>query len=173
MAFIVLQQGSTHSAEVTKLQQHLKTLKLYTGAVDGSFGSQTKAAVIKFQQTHSLSPDGIVGYATEARLEREVWIAQRPNLKEGAANNDVKLLQRLLAEEVANSGDATAGVSIKYAIDGVFGSQTTKNVIKFQNKYKLKADGVVGAATWEALAGVLAFDNPADTTIVDEHLFNV
>jgi peptidoglycan hydrolase-like protein with peptidoglycan-binding domain len=171
-AFVVLKEGST-GAEVTKLQQRLQNLKLYTGATDGSFGTQTKNAVVKFQQNHALTADGIVGLETEASLERDVWVAQRANLKEGTSHNDVKLLQSLLAQEVENSGDATVGVSIKYAIDGVFGSQTTTNVVKFQTKYKLKADGVVGAATWKALSGVLTFDNLDASIIVREHLFNV
>ncbi len=171
-AFVVLKEGST-GAEVTKLQQRLKTLNVYTGATDGSFGTQTKAAVIKFQQNNAVVADGIVGYETQAGLERAIWVSQRANLKEGTDHNDVKLLQSLLAQEVENSGDATVGVSIKYAIDGVFGSQTTKNVVKFQTKYKLKADGVVGAATWKALSGVLTFDNLDASIIVREHLFNV
>ncbi len=170
--FVVLQEGSSHSADVTKLQQRLKTLKLYTGAADGSFGALTKAAVVKFQQNHALTADGIVGYETEASLERDVWVAQRANLKEGAANSDVRLLQTLLVQDVANSGEATAGVSLKYAVDGVFGSQTTTNVTRFQTKYKLKADGVVGAATWKLLSSVLTYDNLDAATIVGNQLFN-
>jgi peptidoglycan hydrolase-like protein with peptidoglycan-binding domain len=171
--FVVLQERSTDSADITKLQQRLKTLKLYTGKADGSFGTQTKAAVVKFQQNHGLTADGVVGYQTEASLERDIWVAQRQNLQEGAANNDVKLLQTLLLQDVGNSGDATAGVSLKYAVDGQFGSQTTQNVIKFQTKHNLKADGVVGAATWKLLSSVVTFDNLDAVTIVGNNLFNV
>ncbi|MDF5717596.1 MAG: peptidoglycan-binding protein [Rhizonema sp. NSF051] len=170
-AFVVLKEGSA-GAEVTKLQQHLKTLNIYTGAADGSFGTQTKAAVIKFQQNNALAADGIVGYETQAGLQRAIWVSQRTNLKEGANNNDVKLLQTLLAQDVEQSGEATAGVSIKYAIDGVFGSQTTTNVVKFQTKTKLKADGVVGGATWKALSGVLTFDLVPEV-IVANNVFGI
>ncbi|OKH30401.1 hypothetical protein NIES2101_42440 [Calothrix sp. HK-06] len=166
-AFIVLKEGST-GAEVTKLQQRLKTLNAYTGAADGSFGTQTKAAVIKFQQNNAVVADGIVGYETEFVLERALWVAQRANLKEGTTDNDVKLLQSLLLQDVENSGDATVGVSVKYAIDGVFGPQTTKNVVRFQTKRNLKADGIVGAATWKALSGVLAFDLSPESIVVNK-----
>ena len=171
--FVVLQEGSTDSADVTKLQQRLKTLKLYTGAADGLFGTQTKAAVIKFQQNHALTADGVVGYETEASLERDIWVAQRQTLQEGAANNDVKLLQTLLLQDVTNSGEATAGVSLKYAIDGQFGSHTKTNVIRFQTNHKLKPDGIVGLATWKLLSSVVTFDNLDAATIVGNHLFNV
>jgi peptidoglycan hydrolase-like protein with peptidoglycan-binding domain len=47
-AFATLQKGSTGAA-VRDLQQDLTILKYYTGAIDGVFGANTKAAVIKFQ----------------------------------------------------------------------------------------------------------------------------
>ncbi len=166
-SFVVLKEGSK-GAEVTKLQQRLKTLNAYTGATDGSFGTQTKAAVIKFQQNNAVVADGIVGLETEFVLERALWVAQRANLKEGTDHTDVKLLQSLLLQDVENSGDATAGVSIKYAVDGAFGSQTTTNVVRFQTKRQLKADGVVGAATWKALSGVLAFDLSPESIVANK-----
>ena len=36
--------------------------------VDGDFGAKTLAAVIAFQKKYKLSPDGIVGQLTYARL---------------------------------------------------------------------------------------------------------
>lgn len=40
--------------------------------VDGSFGTLTKAAVLKFQKSHSLAVDGIVGSKTRAKLKKVV-----------------------------------------------------------------------------------------------------
>ncbi|WP_017316307.1 peptidoglycan-binding domain-containing protein [Mastigocladopsis repens] len=64
---VILKEGSK-GAEVIKLQEALKKLNFYSGAADGIFGSQTKAAVIKFQQAQGLVADGIVGSTTWSKL---------------------------------------------------------------------------------------------------------
>jgi hypothetical protein len=40
--------------------------------VDGEYGEQTKAAVIEYQQAHSLEPDGWAGVATQASIYDEL-----------------------------------------------------------------------------------------------------
>ncbi|HEY9637837.1 MAG TPA: peptidoglycan-binding protein [Coleofasciculaceae cyanobacterium] len=52
--------GSYGNAVIT-LQGLLSSIKDYLGAIDGEFGSQTKAAVIAFQKRKGLIADGIVG----------------------------------------------------------------------------------------------------------------
>jgi hypothetical protein len=68
-ASAILKEGSK-GAEVIKLQEGLKKLNFYSGAIDGIFGPQTKASVIKFQQTHGLVTDGIVGPNTWSKLNQ-------------------------------------------------------------------------------------------------------
>lgn len=55
-------------------------------------------------------------------------------------NEDVRYLQRTLN---ANGYSVTT--------DGGFGAKTEAAVIEFQKRKKIKADGVVGAKTWEQL----------------------
>ena len=63
----VLRQGS-RGVYVRYLQQKLLS-KLYSvGTIDGIFGANTTSAVKQFQQDNGLSPDGIVGPLTWARL---------------------------------------------------------------------------------------------------------
>lgn len=65
-----LQLGS-RGDEVLWLQRALYAHGLQPGAIDGDFGPKTQRAVIAFQKAHGLTPDGIVGPVTRARLDRE------------------------------------------------------------------------------------------------------
>lgn len=49
---------------VTNLQKGLAALGFATGEPDGVFGATTEAAVVDFQQSNDLHPDGIVGTET-------------------------------------------------------------------------------------------------------------
>lgn len=64
----LLKQGSA-GPDVTNLQTKLKELGFDPHGVDGNFGSGTKAAVIAFQQSKGLTPDGKAGPATMAALQ--------------------------------------------------------------------------------------------------------
>lgn len=64
---IALSLGS-HGDEVRRVEQRLKDLNLYTGAVDGAFGGGVQSAVKAFQKANGLPPDGIVGPRTWAAL---------------------------------------------------------------------------------------------------------
>ena len=55
-------------AEVKKLQQNLTNKGYSTKGIDGIFGSNTEAAVKKFQKAKKLQVDGIVGPATKKAL---------------------------------------------------------------------------------------------------------
>ena len=71
-------QKNDKSDNVRRLQQALTQLGYYSGTVDGSFGSGTKAAVSAFQQANSLTVDGIAGSATIALLEKQTGIRRPP-----------------------------------------------------------------------------------------------
>lgn len=58
-----LKRGDSGAA-VTQLQKGLVALGFSAGTPDGTFGATTEAAVVDFQQSNSLPPDGIVGTDT-------------------------------------------------------------------------------------------------------------
>ena len=145
----------------TQIQQGLEP-------VDGGFGNQTTAEVMKFQADHFLSKskDGNVGGLTWCAI---AFPAADPNVR-GAlspiANASTPLpllqlgdrvaavfvLQRLLllytADYIPDNPMTEAGV------DGIFGANTKEAVTIFQTNYKyakLTADGQVGNYTWGAL----------------------
>jgi len=59
----VLKQGSNNN-DVKELQRYLNSKGYYCGNPDGSFGPNTKKAVIAFQFANKLKGDGVVGKAT-------------------------------------------------------------------------------------------------------------
>ncbi len=63
---------STKTAALSprQIQLALKTAGFYTGPVDGKLGPQTKEAVVAFQQSKGLTPDGRVGTKTATALAR-------------------------------------------------------------------------------------------------------
>ena len=63
----VLKQGST-GPEVTALQIQLKTLGFDPKGADGNFGPGNEAALIAFQKSKGLQPDGAAGPLTMVAL---------------------------------------------------------------------------------------------------------
>jgi peptidoglycan hydrolase-like protein with peptidoglycan-binding domain len=104
--------------------------------VDGIYGPQTKAALVKALQTElnkqfgaGLEVDGIYGPKTKAAAVC---------LYIGAQGNITKVLQGFL---ICN-GYSTNG------FDGIFGNGTQSAVKSFQSDHNATADGIVGLVTW-------------------------
>ncbi|MEQ1821089.1 MAG: peptidoglycan-binding domain-containing protein [Fimbriimonadaceae bacterium] len=69
-------RGST-GPEVKKIQERLRVLGFYLGAIDGGFGQGTEAAVKKFQTAKGIKSDGEVG-PTTWKLLFEIPVAKQP-----------------------------------------------------------------------------------------------
>ncbi len=80
-----MQVGSKGN-NVSTVQQFLKSLGLYSGAIDGDYGPKTQAAVKQFQSAQGLKSDGIVGPLTENKIQAYT-IANHPAVKEAMAND--------------------------------------------------------------------------------------
>ncbi len=61
---------SAEGTAVSQLQEELQTLGYYNGAIDGSYGELTEAAVREFQADQQLIVDAVVGPATWDALSR-------------------------------------------------------------------------------------------------------
>ncbi|MBE6602260.1 MAG: spore cortex-lytic protein [Ruminococcaceae bacterium] len=132
---------------------------------DGIFGTDTTAAVKRFQEIFGLTPDGIVGNATWYNIQNVYIGVKRLNdlnsegitlqevtqqypgmLAEGDTGNAVLNLQYFITY-VSQFYDTIPAV----AIDGSFGPSTTSAVRAVQRTFGLPEDGIVGEVTWNAL----------------------
>ncbi|MDA0672109.1 MAG: peptidoglycan-binding protein [Cyanobacteria bacterium] len=176
----ILRLGSEGPA-VKELQGMLTLLGYYTEAVNGEFSTATATAVQAFQVAAGLTPDGIVGPATWARLlptpsteftpppatGGDTADETPPAADETAADNGaiatpttaVTSPVDLPTLRVGMYGPAVTRVQERLqrldfyagALDGVFGPQTEAAVKAFQRSRQLSADGIIGPATWQAL----------------------
>lgn len=146
-------------AAVKELQELLLaagcTLPNY--GADGSYGTETVKAVKAYQTANSLTPDGICGPLTWAKLDTikdstsgstttaPIITTTRPTLRKGDKGPDVKEMQQMLLD---------AGCTLpKYGADGSYGAETVKAVKAYQTTHALHPDGICGPLTWAALEG--------------------
>ncbi len=66
---LLVRQGSPHRDAVAAIQAALEALGFPCGGADGAFGANTDGAVRRFQTSHGLSADGVVGPLTLGALD--------------------------------------------------------------------------------------------------------
>ena len=132
---------------------------------DGIFTADTENAVLEFQKTFNLTPDGVVGSATWYAVERIYAAVKRLNSlnSEGIKYNEVSnAYPGVLKEGDANIGVALLQYYINYistyydtipslTADGIFGPNTRNAVLAVQDTFGLVVDGLVGPVTWRAI----------------------
>ncbi|MDX2216093.1 MAG: peptidoglycan-binding protein [Oculatellaceae cyanobacterium bins.114] len=149
----VLQLQDSGSS-VEQLQSQLATLGYYDGPITGFFGPLTEDAVIRFQQASGLTPDGIVGPATQTALQR----SRNPQSQSFNPSTPSVVDDGLL--QLDDQGDAVTALQTRLQelgyyngpITGFFGSLTEDAVIRFQQDNGLTPDGIVGPATQSTLS---------------------
>ncbi len=153
--------------DVKSVQSRLKTLKYYSGSVDGKYGTGTMAAVSAFQAANGLHADGLAGTATYKILYSdaavpysETVVTPTPastvpsrTLRSGDSGDDVKNVQTRLKALGYYTG----------TVDGKYGSGTVAAIVTFQTQDGLKADGAAGSGTYKVLYSSSA-KNASDTS---------
>ena len=119
---------------VRTIQIELNTLLKKGLAADSIKGPLTTAAIKEFQLAMGLKVDGIWGIKTTGAANE---IYSRPT--DGVAYAHKEYATRYIQYRVGGS------------IDGIFGNRTKVNVQNWQASHTLKADGIVGKATWAKL----------------------
>lgn len=138
----VLKKGITHE-DVKTLQEYLIDLGyLHIEEATTYFGDETEKAVMEFQKTQGLDPDGSFGKATyEALLN--ILMKYKPlsytrPLREGLSGEDVHALQERLK--------ILGFLDIDECTD-YYGSMTKQAVLNFQQEYGIQVDGKAGPET--------------------------
>ena len=173
----ILKKGST-GEDVKYIQNCLISLNYSCGAsgADGNFGSNTEKAVISYQKNHKdiknnkLSVDGTVGKKTWSAIERDFSNLNKIKyprlLKKDMSGNDVRYIKDCLFKLKYYPSN-----TIKIS-NNKFGNDTYNAVLSYQtsnkdiNGDKLKADGIIGRKTWDAIirdyeAGKVKSDVPS------------
>lgn len=168
------QQGS-RGREVEAIQQTLKEYGIFFGEVTGYYGTQTEAAVKRFQQYNGLSVTGIADNVTLRKLN--VTIGEIPS----ATESNISLLARIISAEgrgepyegqvaigavICNRiehpsfPDSLAGViyqpgAFTAITDGQFDQPVS------QTSYSAARDALAG---WDPSGGAIYYYNPKKTS---------
>ncbi|MEM6754332.1 MAG: peptidoglycan-binding protein, partial [Cyanobacteria bacterium P01_C01_bin.38] len=150
-----LRRGSRGQA-VRDVQMLLNQNKFYYGKMDGIYGPRMYSSVVSFQRSRNLPATGVINAKTwEALIDldkrtlptRFAYLgkyspASAPMLKIGSRGQAVRDVQTYLKQQGFYVGQ----------VDGIYGRATASAVKSFQqNRAKLRADGIVGSTTWQAM----------------------
>lgn len=170
----VLQKGMSHK-DIETLQQNLKDLGHFEyDGITNHFGVHTENAVIKFQNSAELEPNGIFDTATYDALISKIDITEE-NTYEENTNSETEIIEETEeTEEDADKYKLIVDRSLKFGTSGLdvnalqevlkalgylkienttnyFGKQTEESVKIFQENMGLEVDGSVGPQTVDVL----------------------
>lgn len=164
-----LSSFGSRGEEVRQIQQKLKSLGFYTGAVDGIYGTGTKKAVTAFQKSCGIKADGIAGPTTLLYLGL--------SSSSGYNSSDVWLLAKLIAAEARGEnyrGQVAVGAvvlnrvthaSFPDSISGVIYQKGAFDCVRDSNWNVAPTDTAKRAAQealngWDPTGGAIYYYNP-------------
>ena len=160
---------------VTTVQYYLSIIAYFNGALEpvsrsGYYGTETVAAVERFQEFYGLPVTGIVDTATWNTISRiyTETVASLPAgyegtnaklypgyfLTRGMRDQNVRALQTYLSVIAQNIPEIPS-----VSITGFYGEQTESAVREFQQLFSLPVSGAVGPVTWSTIANQYDFFN--------------
>ncbi len=142
--------------KVEELQRTLRVLELYEyPELEGYFGTDTRSALMIFQQEHGLEVNGVADEATFKAMDKaldkfypEIHYIRPMRLK--TVGTDVKALQQVL-KTMGYYGTRP---------DGIFNSNTASAVRTFQFDYGMAVDGIVNERLVSKINSVAATLRP-------------
>lgn len=174
----VLSQLGSRGQEVRQIQTKLRELGLYSGSIDGIYGTATQKAVRQFQRNCGLTADGIAGKKTLLYLGLG---SSSSSSAGGYSSSDIYLLARIIGAEARGESyigqvavgavvlnrvrhssfpDSIAGVVYQ---SGAFSAvrDSNWNVPPNDTAKKAARDAING---WDPTGGAIYYYNPAKTS---------
>lgn len=141
----ILTNGA-YGDRVSRLQRSLKSLGYFNGSSDGAYGSETQAAVYRFQLANGLQESGNADGAVFMRLYADEPVSWEDFLEKSCASvgdsgANVRTLQIWLKTKGYFKGECT----------GRYGESTQQAVKRFQAEYQLENSGDLDMETCRVL----------------------
>ncbi len=173
-SFALSRRGS-RGTEVRNIQSRLSKWGYNPGAVDGIYGAKTEAAVKRFQRNNGLTPDGIAGPATLAKI----------GLPTGGSSSsyqsNVNLLARVISGEARGesyTGQVAIAAVVLNRVDHSSFPGTIAGVIYQPGAFTAVSDGQINVTPpqscynaardalngWDPTYGAIYYYNPATAT---------
>lgn len=173
-----LSQLGSRGQEVRQIQKKLRELGLYSGSIDGIYGTATQKAVRQFQKNCGLTVDGIAGRKTLLYL----GLGSGGSTSVGEySSSDVYLLARIIGAEARGesyTGQVAVGAVVLNRVrhssfpdtiagvvyqDGAFSAVRDSNwsVAPDDTAKKAARDAING---WDPTGGAIYYYNPAKTS---------
>ena len=176
-----LSKYGSRGSEVTQIPTKLKRWGYYSGNVDGIYGSQTVAAVKKFQKKNGLTVDGIAGKNTLAAMG--IYNSSNSSSSSGTSSNssNVNLLARLIHGEARGepyTGKVAVGAVVLNRVKSSSFPNTIAGVIYQSGAFDAVSDGQINLSPdssalkaaqdaingWDPSYGAIYYFNPSTAT---------
>lgn len=183
-AFFILLQSSASALsrvgstgqEVRNIQTKLKNWGYFNSAVDGIFGSKTEVAVKSFQRKNGLTPDGIAGPATLAKIGLPTGSSSQ------SSSSDNKMLLAMVINGEARGesyeGQVAVGAVVLNRVKHSSFPNTIAGVIYQKGAFTAVDDGQINNAVqstcmnaaqdalngWDPTGGAIYYYNPKTAT---------
>lgn len=174
-----LSKYGSRGTEVRTIQEKLKRWGYYNGSVDGIYGSQTVAAVKKFQQKNGLTVDGIAGTKTLNAMGIMTSSSSGGSTTNNSSN--VNLLARLIYGEARGesyTGQVAVGAVVLNRVKSSKFPNTISGVIYQSGAFDAVSDGQINMTPdstakkaaqdamngWDPSYGAIYYFNPSTAT---------
>ena len=177
-----LSKYGSRGDEVIQIQTKLKRWGYYNGNIDGIYGSQTLAAVKKFQQKNGLTVDGIAGTKTlQAMGIYSSSSDSSSNSSSSTNSSDLNLLSRLVYGEARGepyTGQVAVAAVVLNRVKNSSFPNTISGVIYQKGAFDVVSDGQINLTPndtakkaaqdalngWDPTNGAIYYFNPSTAT---------